>query len=310
MMSIIWRRTTLLEANMSTRQQSHPGSSIAWRNAPTKVVDVGGTKLVYRQLGPDTGVPVIFLNHLAAELDRWDPRVVDGIATRRRVIVFDNRGIGASEGKTPTSVEAMARDAVAFIRALGFAQVDLVGFSLGGMVSQVIAQEEPQLVRRIVLAGTGPAGGVGIDNVTSVTIRDMVKGALTFKDPKHYLFFTRTANGKSAARAFMQRLKVRTDNRDKPISITAFSAQLKAIHPWGCQKPSDLTGIQHPVLVANGEADRMVPSSNSVDLARRLPNAQLTLYKDAGHGGIFQYREEFVPRVLEFLESQDAHAEQ
>ena len=109
---------------MSIQAQSHPGSSITWRNAPTKRIDVGGTKLVYRQLGPDTGVPVIFLNHLAAELDRWDPRVVDGIATRRRVIVFDNQGIGASEGKTPTSVEAMARDAVAFIRALGFAQVD------------------------------------------------------------------------------------------------------------------------------------------------------------------------------------------
>src|SRR6184192_566062 len=158
---------------MSTQQQPHPGSSIAWKNAPTKSVDVGGTKFVYRELGLDTGVPVIFLNHLAAELDRWDPRVVDGIATRRRVIVFDNRGIGASEGKTPTSVEAMARDAVAFIRALGFAQVDLLGFSLGGFISQVIAQEEPQLVRKIMLAGTGPAGGTGIDQVTSLTIRDI-----------------------------------------------------------------------------------------------------------------------------------------
>src|SRR2546422_2234138 len=195
MISQPWRRrsralsgnsaTILLESNMSIHQQSHPGSSIAWRNAPTKGVDVGGTKLVYRQLGPDTGVSVIFLNHLAAELDRWDPRVVDGIATRRRVIVFDNRGVGASEGKTPTSVEAMARDAVAFIRALGFAQVDLLGFSLGGFISQVIAQEEPQLVRKIILAGTGPAGGTGIDKVTAVTIRDMVKAGLTFRHPEY-----------------------------------------------------------------------------------------------------------------------------
>ncbi|MGH7519937.1 MAG: alpha/beta fold hydrolase, partial [Gemmatimonadales bacterium] len=122
---------------MSTHQQSQRESSITWRNAPTKSVDVGGTKLVYRQLGPDNGVPVIFLNHLAAGLDRWDPRVVDGIATRRRVIVFDNQGIGGSQGKTPTSVEAMARVAVAFIRALGFAQVDLLGFSLGGFIAQV-----------------------------------------------------------------------------------------------------------------------------------------------------------------------------
>lgn len=230
---------------MSMHHGSHPGSSIAWSTAPTQGVDVGGTKFVYRQVGPDTGVPAIFFNHLAAELDRWDPRVVDGIATRRRVIVFDNRGIGASEGKTPTSVEAMARDAVAFIRALGSAQVDLLGFSLGGFISQVIAQEEPQLVRKIILAGTGPAGGTGIDKVTSVTIRDMVKGALTLRHPEYHLFFTETRNGHNAAREFLARLKERTENRDKPVSIAAFMAQLKAIHAWGRQRPADLSRIQH-----------------------------------------------------------------
>ena len=277
--------------------------SIAWKDAPTKTVDVGGTKLVYRQLGPDTGVPVIFLNHLAAELDRWDPRVVDGIATRRRVIVFDNQGIGASEGKTPLSVEAMARDAVAFIRALGFAQVDLFGFSLGGFISQVIAQEEPQLVRKIILAGTGPAGGTGIDLVTSVTIRDMVKGGLTFRHPEYYLFFTGTPNGRKSARQFLARLKERSENRDKPVSIAAFRAQLKAIRAWGRQRPADLSRIHHPVLVANGEHDKMVPSSNSVDLARRLPHAELVLYEDAGHGGVFQYHQAFVKKALEFLEA-------
>jgi pimeloyl-ACP methyl ester carboxylesterase len=288
---------------MSTHQQTHPGSRIAWRNAPTKFVDVGGTKRVYRQLGPDTGVPVIFLNHLAAELDRWDPRVVDGIAMRRRVIVFDNQGIGASEGTTPTSVEAMARDAIAFIRALGFTQVDLFGFSLGGFISQVIAQEAPQLVRKIILAGTGPAGGTGIDKVTSVTIRGMVKGALTFRHPEYYLFFTETPNGRNAAREFLARLHERTANRDKGVSIPAFRAQLKAIHAWGRQRPADLSRIRHPVLVANGEHDTMVPSSNSVDLARRLPNAELVLYEDAGHGGVFQYHEAFVKKALEFLDA-------
>jgi len=287
---------------MSTPKQSQTGSSIVWRDAPTTSVNVGGTKFVYRQLGPHTGVPVIFLNHLAAELDRWDPRVVDGIATRRRVIVFDNQGIGASEGKTPTSVEAMARDAVAFVRALGSAQVDLLGFSLGGFISQVIAQEEPQLVRKIILAGTGPAGGTGIDKVTSVTIHDMVKGALTFRHPEYYLFFTETRNGRNAAREFLARLKERTQNRDKPVSIAAFIAQLKAIHAWGRQRPADLSRIHHPVLVANGEHDKMVPSSNSVDLARRLPNAEVVLYEDAGHGGVFQYHEAFVKKALQFLE--------
>lgn len=287
---------------MSTRKSSQNGSSIVWRDAPTISANVDGTKFVYRQLGPGTGVPVILLNHLAAELDRWDPRVVDGIATRRRVIVFDNRGIGASGGKTPNSVEAMARDAVSFIQAIGIAQADLLGFSLGGFISQVIALEEPQLVRRIILAGTGPAGGTGIDKVTSITIRDVMKGALTFKHPEYYLFFTQTRNGRRAAREFLGRLNERTGNRDKPVSITAFIAQLKAIHAWGRQSPADLSRIHHPVLVANGDQDKMVPSSNSVDLAHRLPNAELVLYADAGHGGIFQWHEAFVKKALEFLE--------
>jgi pimeloyl-ACP methyl ester carboxylesterase len=274
-----------------------------YEHAPTETVDVGGTKFAYRQLGPEMRVPVIALNHLGAVLDNWDPRVIDGIAAKRRVIVFDNRGIGASGGSTPDSVEAMARDAVSFIRALGFDEVDLLGFSLGGMVSQVIAQEEPQLVRRLVLAGTGPAGGEGMDKVTRITVLDIVRGAVTFKDPKTYLFFTRTPTGKTAAREFLKRLKERTDDRDKAISPIAFRAQLKAIHAWATQKPSDLSSIRQPVLAANGDQDRMVPSGNSVDLARRLPNARLELYPDAGHGGVFQYHREFVEEVLAFLES-------
>lgn len=197
----------------------------------------------------------------------------------------------------------MARDAVAFIRALGVAQVDLLGFSLGGFISQVIAQEEPQLVRKIILAGTGPAGGTGIDKVTSVTIRDMVKATLTFRHPEYHLFFTESRNGRNSARDFLARLQERTENRDQPVSITAFISQLKAIHAWGRQRPADLSRIQHPVLVANGEHDKMVPSSNSVDLARRLPNAELVLYEDAGHGGVFQYHETFVKKALEFLEA-------
>lgn len=274
-----------------------------YEHAPTETVDIGGAKFAYRQLGADTGVPVVFLNHLAAVLDNWDPRVIDGIAAKRRVIVFDNRGIGASGGSTPDSVEAMARDAIAFIRALGFDQVDLLGFSLGGMVAQVIAEEEPQLVRKLIVAGTGPAGGKGMDKVTPITLRAMVTGAVTFKDPKTYLFFTRTPNGKTAAREFMKRLKERTEDRDKAISQISFRAQLKAIHAWATERPSDLSRIRQPVLVANGDQDRMVPSHNSVGLARRLPNARLKLYPDAGHGGIFQYHRDFVADALAFLKA-------
>jgi pimeloyl-ACP methyl ester carboxylesterase len=269
--------------------------------APTKFQKVGDIPFAYRELGDASGVPVIFLNHLAAVLDNWDPRVVDGIAAKRRLIVFDNRGIGASGGATPDTIESMTRDAIAFIRAVGFEQVDLLGFSLGGMVSQAIVGLEPQLVRKMILAGTGPAGGVGIDKVTQITIMDILKGYLTFKDPKHYLFFTTTANGRREAGKFIERLKERTEDRDKAISIGAFRAQLKAIHTWGVQQPSDLSTIRQPVFVANGDYDRMVPTPNTVDLAKRLPNSELKIYPDAGHGGIFQFHDEFVPQALEFL---------
>jgi pimeloyl-ACP methyl ester carboxylesterase len=271
------------------------------QDTATKTLDVGGTTFAYRDLGPHTGTPVIFLNHLAAVLDNWDPRVVDGIASQRRVITFDNRGVGASEGRTPTSIAEMAKDAVAFIKALGLDQVDLLGFSMGGFVAQIIAEEQPALVRKVILAGTGPAGGEGIDKVTVLTFLDVARGVVTLRDAKYYLFFTGTANGRSEARAFLKRLKERTENRDKEISVPSFRAHLKAIHAWGVQQPSDLSRIQQPVFVANGDHDRMVPTRNSADLARRLPNARLRIYADAGHGGIFQYHAEFVPEALDFL---------
>ena len=269
--------------------------------APTKTVSVGGVDFAYRELGPASGVPVVFLTHLAAVLDNWDPRVVDGIAAQHRVIAFDNRGVGASGGSTPTTIEAMAHDAVAFIRALGLEQVDLLGFSMGGMIAQLIAADEPQLVRKVILAGTGPAGGVGITKVTRLSHVDTVRGLLTLQDPKQFLFFTRTPAGRRAGKEFLARLKERTEHRDKRISLRSYGAQLKAIHRWGQQQPADLSVIHQPVLVANGETDRMVPTSNSRDLAQRLPNADLVVYPDAGHGGIFQFHQQFVERALAFL---------
>jgi pimeloyl-ACP methyl ester carboxylesterase len=273
----------------------------SWTDAPTRTLSAGGVAFAYRQLGPDTGVPVVFLTHLAAVLDNWDPRVVDGIAATHRVITFDNRGVGGSSGSTPTTIQEMATDAVTFIGALGLEQVDLFGFSMGGMIAQVIAQQQPQLVRKLILAGTGPAGGEGIDKVTRVTYLDTARGLLTRQDPKQFLFFTRTPNGRRAGKAFLARLQERTSDRDTAISVGAFRAQLKAIHRWGRQQPADLTSIHQPVLVMNGDSDKMVPSNNTVDLDRRLPNSQLVLYPDAGHGGVFQFHQDFVKRALEFL---------
>jgi pimeloyl-ACP methyl ester carboxylesterase len=272
-----------------------------WKTAPTHTITADGVEFAYRELGPHAGVPVVFLTHLAAVLDNWDPRVVDGIAAGRRVVAFDNRGVGASSGVTPSTIEEMASDAVTFIRALGFDRVDLFGFSMGGMIAQVIAHREPRLVRRMIIAGTGPAGGEGIEKVTRVTYLDIARGLLTRQDPKQFLFFTRTPNGRRAGKAFLARLEERTNDRDKPFSLRSLRAQLKAIHRWGEQQPADLASIRQPVLVLNGEHDRMVPTENTVDLDRRLPDSRLVIYPDAGHGGVFQFHEDFVRRALEFL---------
>jgi pimeloyl-ACP methyl ester carboxylesterase len=272
-----------------------------WKTAPTQTINVGGVEFAYRELGPSTGVPVVFLTHLAAVLDNWDPRVVDGIAAKHRVISFDNRGVGVSSGSTPKTIEEMASDAVTFIRALGLDRVDLFGFSMGGMIAQVIAQQQPQLVRKMIIAGTGPAGGEGIDKVTRISYLDTVRGLLTRQDPKQFLFFTRTPNGRRAGKEFLARLEERTSDRDKAISVRSFRAQLKAIHRWGQQQPVDLASMHQPVLVLNGESDKMVLTRNTIDLDRRLPNSQLVLYPDAGHGGVFQFHEDFVKRALEFL---------
>jgi pimeloyl-ACP methyl ester carboxylesterase len=272
-----------------------------WKNAPTRTINAGGVDFAYRELGPSDGVPVVFLTHLAAVLDNWDPRIVDGIAAKRRVITFDNRGVGASSGSTPATIEEMAKDAVTFIRALGLEQVDLFGFSMGGMIAQVIAQQEPQLVRKMIIAGTGPAGGEGITKVTRITYLDITRGLLTRQDAKQFLFFTRTPNGRRAGKEFLARLGERTNDRDKAISLRSLRAQLKAIHRWGQQQPADLASIHQPTLVMNGDDDRMVPTENTVDLDRRLPNSQLVIYPDAGHGGVFQFHEDFVKRALEFL---------
>jgi pimeloyl-ACP methyl ester carboxylesterase len=286
---------------MNNRLETRNDVTTSHKHAPTRTVSAGGVDFAYRELGPTTGVPVVFVTHLAAVLDNWDPRVIDGIATKHRVIMFDNRGVGATTGSTPNTIQAMAKDAVTFVRALGLKKVDLLGFSMGGMIAQVIAQSEPQLVRKMIIAGTGPAGGEGIKDVTKLSHLDTVRGLLTLQDPKQFLFFTRTPHGRRAGKEFLARLKERTDNRDKAISLKSYGAQLTAIHRWGLEQPADLSVIRHPVLVANGESDRMVPTNNSVDLARRLPDSELVIYPDAGHGGIFQFHGQFVEKALEFL---------
>ncbi|MEU1522667.1 alpha/beta hydrolase [Nocardia rhamnosiphila] len=278
-----------------------------WKDAPTQTVDAAGVTFAYRELGAQSKVPIVFLHHFTAVLDDWDPRVIDGIAAHHRVIAFDNRGVGATGSSVPSDIEQMGADAIAFIRTLGYEKVDLFGFSLGGAVAQMIALQAPDLVRRMILAGTGPRGGGGIAKMPFIVGRAYLKGFLTRKDPRHYLFFPRDTEGKKAATEYFDRLAERTRDRDKPISHQARIAQLRAITSAGLHAPDDLSMITVPVFVANGDHDLMVASEHSADLARRLPNASLRIYPNSGHGGVFQQHRAFVPEALTFLAATDIH---
>lgn len=286
---------------MSSTDTPNEAVITSYAKAPARTVSAGGVTYAYRELGPKGGIPVVFFVHLAATLDNWDPRIVDPVAKGRHVIAFDNRGVGASTGQVPDSVEAMADDAYTFIRALGFDKIDVFSFSLGGMVAQALVVKHPELVRKLVLTGTGPKGGKDMDKVARVTYWDILRATLTRSDPKEFLFFNRNATGKPAARAFVNRLKERTVDRDADIKTKAFQTQLKAIKKWGRSAPDDLSTITQPTLIANGDNDRMVPSVLSEDLHQRIKGSELIIYPDSGHGGIFQYHDRFAPVAVKFL---------
>jgi len=273
----------------------------SYAQAPSRTVTVGGVTYAYRELGPKGGIPVVFFVHLAATLDNWDPRIIDPIAKHRHVIAFDQRGVGASTGKVASTLEEAADHAYEFITALGFQKIDVFSFSMGGMIAQDLIVKHPDLVRRLVLTGTGPRGGKDMDKVVGVTYWDILRATLTRSDPKEFLFFNRDATGKAAGKAFVKRLQERTVDRDREISLTALRTQLKAIQRFGRSAPSDLSTFTQPTLIANGDHDRMVPTSLSEDLHHRIRGSELIIYPNSGHGGIFQFHKEFAPIATAFL---------
>lgn len=286
---------------MSTSRPADEQFVRSYAQAPTSTIDVGEVRYAYRELGPKGGIPVVLFVHLAATLDNWDPRIVDPIAQHRHVIAFDQRGVGASTGVVPDTLEEAAEHAFELIAALGHDVIDVLCFSMGGMIAQDLIVRHPGLVRRLVLTGTGPRGGTGIEKVVGTTYWDILRATFTRSDPKEFLFFPRDAEGKRAAKAFVRRLQERTTDRDAPISTKAFQTQLRAIARYGRSAPSDLSVITQPTLIANGDHDRMVPSVLSEDLHRRIAGSELVIYPRSGHGGIFQHHERFAPVVSEFL---------
>ena len=269
--------------------------------APTQFVVAGDTTFAYRTWGREGTRPVVFLTHLAANLDNWDPRGMDLIAAERTVITVDNRGVGASSGSVQKTIEGMADDAAAFIQVVSSSPVDLVGLSMGGMVAQELVLRHPELVNKLVLVGTGPRGGAGIDKVTATTFLSIMKAFFTRSDPKEFIFFGRNTTGKAAARAFIARLATRTVDTDAPVSVPAFRAQLTAIRAFAKSAPQALGNITQPTLVINGDNDIMVPTPLSNVLAENINGAELEIYPDSGHGSLFQFPELFTRRVLDFL---------
>jgi pimeloyl-ACP methyl ester carboxylesterase len=273
-------------------------------SAPTQFIEASGVRYAYRRFGTATGTPVVFLQHFRGGLDNWDPLVADGLAKDRPVILFNNAGVSSSSGEPADTVSGMAKHVVTFIRALDLKQVDLLGFSLGGFVAQQVVLENPDLIRRLILAGTGPEGGEGMDAFTPKVAEHATQATPVIEDFL-YLFFSPSKASQVAGRAFWERRHTRVD-QDVASSAAAMRAQAAAIAHWGVipetGRYTQLRKIKQPVLVVNGSNDIMVPSINSFILQQHIPNATLIIYPDSGHGAIFQHPELFVSHVRLFLQ--------
>lgn len=271
--------------------------------APNRYVEVAGVRYAYRRLGTSTGIPLVLMQHFRGTMDWWDPEVVDGLAAKRPVILFDNRGVGLSAGEVPGDIKTMAADAAGFIKALGLIQVDVLGFSMGGFIAQELALAEPALVRRVILAGTGPQGGQG-------SIAPEILAAITqYPDAganRVLAFFTPSAASQAAAKAFIARTQQRVE-REPLSSLQTMQAQGAAIGAWGAASNSEynlrLANARQPFLVVNGSNDLVVATINSLSLYQAIPDAQLILYPDSGHGAIFQHHALFVEHAGLFLDS-------
>ena len=275
------------------------------QTAPTQFVDAAGVRFAYRRFGKSGGVPLVFNMHFTGTMDHWDPAVTDGFAKDREVILFNNAGISSSSGEVPTTVERMGANAVAFIKTLGLKTVDVLGFSIGGFVAQEIALQAPELVRRLVLVGTGPRGGQGMATLTPEA--QQIFGA-TYADPDDIwlsVHFTPSEASQAAGQQFLKRFRLRNENRDPEVNEKVAPAQIEAIGEWGVQREGSygyLKTIKQPALVVNGSSDVIIYPINSFILQQNIPNAQLILYPDSSHGSHYQYPELFVRHASMFLD--------
>jgi len=287
---------------------SRPGMIHTHQTAPTQFVEANGIRFAYRRFGKPGGVPLVFNQHFTGTMDHWDPAVTDGFAKDREVILFNNAGVSSSSGEVPARIEKMGANAMAFIKALGLTKVDVLGFSIGGFVAQEIALQAHDLVKRLVLVGTGPRGGEGMATLTPEA--QEIFGA-SYDEPDHLwlrVHFTKSEKSQAAGREFLERFRLRAENRDPEVNEKVAPAQIEAISEWGAPREKSfeyLKSIRQPTLVVNGGKDVIIYSVNSFILQQQLPNAQLILYPDANHGSQYQYPELFVRHVSMFLSADE-----
>jgi pimeloyl-ACP methyl ester carboxylesterase len=279
-------------------------TALSYGTAPNQVIHAdNGIDYAYREIGTGT-VALVLLQHFRGNLENWDPPLVDALASQRRVVAFDNAGVGATTGTTPSTIEQMARDAIAFIAALDDPLVDILGFSIGSFVAQEIALIRPDMVRRLVLASSAPRGGAGMHGWAPEVLNAVGQPQ---PDPKGYLdvFFTSSAASQQAGQQTLGRIYGRTTDVDKPTSWATRQAQYDAVCDWGIPNHAALqrvSAIGHPVFIANGDGDPMIPPHFSYLLAGLIPRASVKIYPDAAHGFLFQHAGEFAADVAKFLD--------